>query len=68
MLQEVTEKLNIASTTMKHFLLLQGFMIDGFPVDLDQAEAFVRDIGPPAKVILFRANNNVLKGRLLSRC
>ena len=49
-------------------MLLQGFMIDGFPVDLDQAEAFVRDIGPPAKVILFRANNNVLKGRLLSRC
>lgn len=45
----------------------QGFMIDGFPVDLDQAETFVRDIGHPSKVVLFRANNTVLKGRLLSR-
>ncbi len=42
-------------------------MIDGFPMDMDQAEAFVKEVGPPSKVIFLRANPVVLKGRLLSR-
>lgn len=45
----------------------KGFLIDGFPIDLEQAEAFVRDIGEPTAVIFFEANDHVLKDRLMAR-
>jgi adenylate kinase len=44
-----------------------GFLVDGFPIDLEQAEAFNRDIGTPATVIFLEAVDQVLKQRLLSR-
>jgi len=44
-----------------------GFLVDGFPIDLEQAEAFIRDIGTPAVVIFMEAADQVLKQRLLSR-
>ena len=51
------------------FLLLgtQGFLIDGFPLDDEQAEAFVSDIGQPTAVILLEANDTILVERLKKR-
>merc|ERR1711935_1187618 len=45
----------------------KGFLIDGFPMDSEQAEAFISDIGTPAAVILFEANDAILQERLKSR-
>ena len=45
----------------------QGFLIDGFPLDDEQAEAFVSDIGQPTAVILLEANDTILIERLKSR-
>jgi len=45
----------------------KGFLIDGFPIDIEQADAFVRDIAAPAAVIFFEANDSVLKQRLMAR-
>ena len=48
-------------------------MIDGFPMDDDQAQSFVNDIGPPTAVILFEVNANpevndrILEERLRKR-
>ena len=51
------------------FFLLgtQGFLIDGFPLDDEQAEAFVSDIGQPTAVILLEANDTILVERLKKR-
>merc|ERR1711971_802473 len=46
---------------------LKGFLIDGFPMASEQAEAFISDIGTPAAVILFEANDAILQERLKSR-
>merc|ERR1711973_1029803 len=45
----------------------KGFLIDGFPMDSEQAEAFISDIGTPIAVILFEANDAILQERLKSR-
>ena len=45
----------------------QGFLIDGFPLDDEQAEAFISDIGQPTAVILLEANDTILIARLKSR-
>merc|ERR1711981_1250106 len=45
----------------------KGFLIDGFPMDGEQAEAFISDIGSPTAVILFEANDTILQERLKSR-
>ncbi len=47
---------------------LQGFLLDGFPLDLAQADAFAADIGQPKLILYFEATNNeVLKKRLKER-
>ena len=48
-------------------LCTQGFLIDGFPLDDEQAEAFVSDIGQPTAVIHLEANDTILIERLKSR-
>jgi len=45
----------------------KGFLIDGFPLDDEQADAFIADIGEPTAVLLLEANDQVLKDRLKSR-
>jgi len=45
----------------------KGFLIDGFPLDDEQAEAFVSDIGQPTAVIHLEANDTILIERLKSR-
>ena len=45
----------------------KGFIIDGFPLDEEQAEEFVNEFGPPGLVINFICNNRVLMERLNER-
>jgi len=45
----------------------QGYLIDGFPIHMGQAEIFVDQIGTPTRVIALEAADEVLTGRLLAR-
>ena len=45
----------------------KGFLIDGFPANLAQAELFEQKIGSPTKIIVLNVNDVILKERLMSR-
>jgi adenylate kinase len=45
----------------------KGFLLDAFPWNLEQAEAFVSRIGPPKKVIYLSLEQDVMIDRLLAR-
>ena len=45
----------------------KGFLIDGFPANLAQAELFEKKIGSPTKIIVLNVNDVILKERLMSR-
>eukprot|EP00096_Caligus_rogercresseyi_P010566 TRINITY_DN38_c0_g1_i1.p1 TRINITY_DN38_c0_g1~~TRINITY_DN38_c0_g1_i1.p1 ORF type:complete len:193 (+),score=56.99 TRINITY_DN38_c0_g1_i1:76-654(+) len=45
----------------------KGFLIDGYPINLAQAEAFIKDIREPNCLLFLEANNEVLRGRLKAR-
>merc|ERR1712215_421342 len=45
----------------------KGFIIDGFPAHLKQAELFEEKSGPPNKIIVFELNEEVMKIRLKAR-
>ena len=45
----------------------KGFLIDGFPANLSQAELFEKIIGSPTKIIVLNVNDVILKERLMSR-
>ena len=45
----------------------KGFVIDGFPLTEEQADAFVKEFGAPGLVLNFRCNNRVLRERLVQR-
>merc|ERR1712141_680742 len=44
-----------------------GFLVDGYPMDADQADAFIRDIGEPNLVLLLEVDEVILKERLKGR-
>ncbi len=46
---------------------MQGFLIDGFPMDCKQAKAFEKDICAPKAILFFEASNEVLTERLMKR-
>ena len=46
---------------------LQGFLIDGFPMDVNQAKAFQEDIGEPKAIIYFEANESVSQNVMKKR-
>ena len=48
-------------------MILQGFLIDGYPLDEAQASEFINDIGPPSAVICLELSDEVATGRLSSR-
>ena len=48
-------------------LFFEGFLIDGYPLDKDQAGEFFNDIGYPTKVICLDIPDEVAKTRLRSR-
>ena len=45
----------------------KGFLIDGFPANLAQAELFEKKIGSPTQIIVLNVNDVILKERLMSR-
>ena len=45
----------------------QGFLIDGYPMDTEQAESFTKNIAAPNMVILLECNDEILKERLKGR-
>ena len=51
----------------KKFESTKGFLIDGFPVTVEQAKLFEDMIGAPTKVIVFEVNDEVMKIRLKER-
>ena len=55
---------------MKHIYILfltKGFLIDGYPLDRDQAAAFVNDIGNPSVVICLDIPDDIAQSRLRAR-
>merc|ERR1712051_553725 len=44
-----------------------GYLLDAFPINLEQAEAFESFIGKPAKVIYLSLAQDVMVSRLLER-
>ena len=44
-----------------------GFVIDGFPVNMEQAKLFVEKIQAPTKIIVFDIKDEVMKIRLKER-
>ena len=45
----------------------KGFLIDGFPANLNQAKVFEEKIGSPEKIIVLNVNDIILKERLTKR-
>nr|ADD38547.1 Adenylate kinase isoenzyme 1 [Lepeophtheirus salmonis] len=45
----------------------KGFLIDGYPINVAQADSFVQDIREPNCLLFLEANNEVLRGRLKAR-
>lgn len=58
---------DLLAETMVKKAASKGFLIDGFPMDSEQADSFISDIGSPTAVILFEANDTILQERLKSR-
>lgn len=46
---------------------MQGFVIDGYPINLSQAEAFEAAIAKVKAVVVLDASDEVLRERLLKR-
>jgi len=57
----------IKDAMAKKFESTKGFLIDGFPVTVEQAKLFEDMIGAPTKVIVFEVNDEVMKIRLKER-
>ncbi len=47
---------------------MQGFLIDGFPMDVNQAKAFEADLGSPKAILFFEANDEVKKNFACEYC
>lgn len=59
--------LGLLKKAMERAAGANGFLIDGFPRKLDQAEAFEREIGTCKFVLYFECNERTLEHRLLTR-
>ena len=46
---------------------MQGFLIDGYPADVEQAGDFESDISAPSAIIFLEAAPEVLTERLIGR-
>jgi len=45
----------------------KGFLVDGFPINMEQASMFVNNLGTPTQSVALEASDEVLTGRLLAR-
>merc|ERR1712080_242672 len=57
----------IRETLMAKIIGSKGFLMDGFPLDQEQAISFTRLIGTPDAVIYLHVNENTMKDRLKKR-
>jgi len=52
---------------LKNLNNAKGFLIDGYPREVEQGEDFEKDIAPCALVLYFDCKDDTMKGRLLGR-
>jgi len=52
---------------MKKSEKANGFVIDGFPANLNQAKLFEQSLGSPSHIIKLEVSNGVMRSRLLAR-
>lgn len=45
----------------------KGFLVDGFPRDLEQADQFEQHIGPCTRILYFEVSDETMRARLLKR-
>lgn len=57
----------LAEAMTKKISTAKGFLLDGFPADLEQADMFEQMIGNPTDIIFFEANDIILAERLKAR-
>merc|ERR1719474_1005037 len=41
-----------------------GFLVDGFPATIEQAQLFEKTVGSPVKIIVFEMNDELMRKRL----
>lgn len=58
---------DLLAETMVKKASSKGFLVDGYPMDTEQADAFCKDIGAPNMVILLECKEEILKERLKGR-
>lgn len=64
----VKEVLNLlAEAMLAKVNSAKGFLLDGFPADVEQAELFIEMVATPTGIIVFEANDIVLAERLKAR-
>jgi len=44
-----------------------GFLVDGFPATMEQAQLFEKTVGSPVKIIVFEMNDELMRVRLEGR-
>merc|ERR1712116_122825 len=44
-----------------------GFLVDGFPATMEQAQLFEKTVGSPVKIIVFEVNDELMRVRLEGR-
>merc|ERR1711962_1215814 len=59
--------INLLAEAMMKNASAKGFLIDGFPANVEQAELFEQKVGAPEKIINLELNEEVMKGRLGDR-
>jgi len=57
----------LAEAIMSKVSSSKGFLLDGFPADLQQAQMFEETIASPTQIIFFEANDIILGERLKAR-
>merc|ERR1719239_533645 len=40
-----------------------GFLVDGFPATIEQAQLFEKTVGSPVKIIVFEMKDELMRGR-----
>jgi len=57
----------LAEAMLAHLSESNGFLIDGYPRDVTQAEMFEQEIAPCSTILYFELSDDVMKQRILHR-
>jgi len=66
-LVEDEDVVRLLGEEMKNSEKANGFVIDGFPANLNQAKLFEQNLGSPSHIIKLEVSNGVMRSRLLAR-